>query len=508
MGSRDLDWSTKTPMVASLVAQRSTPEIDQSILDRLSEGLPLLADLFHGDVHVYTTSDDGQANRVVAEASPRTVPSIHQQSMLGRVVSRQDEPGVARALAGLKPAVRTNRVFAHGIPTQQDVWAIASGGRIIGALCVEIGLLECERHRRKSVVYRRAVDQVRRMALRGQLEGSRNLSALSEHDGPMIVDNRGSILYISSIAENLYRKLGYTQSLLGRNVTNLQTDESVFFKTVESGACVEQLVQEGPLTWVKRAIPLVASTRIGWLQRLARDTSEIDGVLVIIRDVTGERQREQELRIKSAMIKEIHHRVKNNLQTIAALLRLQARRTGSPEIGDILKQTINRILSIAVVHEYLSHEEESIVNLRDMCQRIINEVMQGVVDPEKRVRFSLDGADLLLPTQQATSCALIINELLQNTVKHAFSQRTDGRVDVHLRDDGEQLQIEILDDGAGLSPGFTQKSERSLGLQIVHTLVREDLKGQFDLQAREGRGVRATVTFPKIYRQSASTSGS
>ena len=131
--------------------------------------------------------------------------------------------------------------------------------------------------------------------------------------------------------------------------------------------------------------------------RLRRQTREIDGAIIVIQDVTEERQKEQELKIKSTMIQEIHHRVKNNLQTIAALLRLQARRTDSPEVADMLQQTIHRILSIAVVHEFLSYDESSIVNLREVTQRIVNEVTQGILDPVKRFRFAFEGEDVCCP---------------------------------------------------------------------------------------------------------------
>jgi two-component system, sensor histidine kinase PdtaS len=494
-------------MVSPFARFDNLSDSDCGFLDRLIDCLRLLADLARSDVLLYVGSPDGDSAEIVSEAKPQTVPPIYQRSMCGQVVTRRDEPAVFRVLAGMRPVRRLNRALKHGVPTLQDVWPVEVGGRIIAALSIETGILEIERQERRSLVYRRAVDQVRRMMLRGQLEGCNNISHLSEHDGPMIVDNRGTILYVSSVAENLYRKLGYTQSLLRRNLTNLQTDESVFFKAVESGGCVEQLVQEGNLIWIKRAIPLVAQARAGWLQMIRRDAEELDGVIVFIQDITGEQRREQELKIKSALIQEIHHRVKNNLQTIAALLRLQARRTTSPEIGDVLRQTTNRILSIAVVHEYLSHEEENVINVRDMCQRIITEVTQGILDPEKTIRFALDGPDLHLPAQQATSCALIINELLQNSVKHAFSQKNEGRVEVHLRDDGDQLAIEIADDGQGLSPEYAKRAEKSLGLQIVSTLVREDLKGHFEISRPEGEsGTRAVVTFPKVHRQAVDAS--
>jgi two-component sensor histidine kinase len=200
------------------------------------------------------------------------------------------------------------------------------------------------------------------------------------------------------------------------------------------------------------------------------------------------------------MIQEIHHRVKNNLQTIASLLRIQARRAQSPEVDEILRETINRILSIAVVHESLSHDESGIIDVKEVCQRIVAEVTQGILDPEKQLRFAVRGSDLPLPAQQATSCALIVNELLQNAVKHAFRGRLEGEVVLHLSQLDEELRIEIVDDGRGVEPGFDSRREGSLGLQIVRTLVREDLKGSFDIKNNPDGGVRASIAFPRADR--------
>jgi two-component system, sensor histidine kinase PdtaS len=248
-------------------------------------------------------------------------------------------------------------------------------------------------------------------------------------------------------------------------------------------------------------VPLPAERASTWLRHFGFVPRRLDSVLVMLRDVTEERQKEQELRIKTALIQEIHHRVKNNLQTIASLLRLQARRTGSSEVGDVLRQTINRILSIAVVHEFLSYDDSNVIDVKEVCLRIVNEVSQGVLDPEKTIRFVVEGPDLPLPAQQATSCALIVNELLQNAVKHAFAGRSEGRVVVQLRDLGDTLRIDIVDDGRGVGPGFDHRHQSSLGLQIVRTLVREDLRGEFEVTRNEEAGVRATISFPKLHRR-------
>jgi two-component sensor histidine kinase len=221
-------------------------------------------------------------------------------------------------------------------------------------------------------------------------------------------------------------------------------------------------------------------------------------VILTVHDITDESQRERELRIKSAMIQEIHHRVKNNLQTIAALLRIQARRTGSPEVGAILQQTISRILSIAYVHDFLAHQESNEVDMREVAQQIISEVKQGILDPAKRVRITLDSPRICLSNRQATSCALVLNELLHNTVEHGFAHASEGNVLVRLGDEGNRFVLEVLDDGQGLPPNFDPRATGSLGLQIVQTLVHDDLKGTFYLVNGHPRGAKGLVTFSLV----------
>jgi two-component sensor histidine kinase len=215
-----------------------------------------------------------------------------------------------------------------------------------------------------------------------------------------------------------------------------------------------------------------------------------------IRDETESRRQEEELRVKVAMIQEIHHRVKNNMQTIASLLRLQARRATSEDVRQALQEGINRILSVAVIHEFLAHQEARVINIRDVSQRIINQVREGVLDTDRGIRLDLRGPNIYLPTQPATVCALVINELLQNALEHGYGRQDGGAVTVNLRDDGEQVTISVDDDGVGLPEEFDLTRTGSLGLQIVRALAEGDLKGTFELHGRD-KGVSAVVTFPK-----------
>src|SRR5262249_27142413 len=222
-------------------------------------------------------------------------------------------------------------------------------------------VIEHERQRERHGTCRSAVARDRELVVAGKLQGGEALGRVGVHDGVMVIDAQGRIEYLSAPAEHLYRRLGYADNLVKTQLQELETNEYICFKAMERNVCLEQRVQEQDLVWIKRVVPLTSGGGDGWglPARLVGRKGEPGGAIVAIQDVTDELQKEQELRIKTAMIQEIHHRVKNNLQTIAALLRLQARRTGNPEVADQLRESIGRIISIAVVHEFLSHEETS-----------------------------------------------------------------------------------------------------------------------------------------------------
>ncbi|MHB0869112.1 MAG: sensor histidine kinase [Chloroflexota bacterium] len=471
---------------------------DVARLRAISSGLDLLADISHADLLLYVKSED--CARVVAQSRPTSVPPLYPESLVGLTFSREAAPSIHRALFQGHVARGIKGQMIRGAPTVHETYPIRNAkGELIGALSAETNLLEYERRRKKNPIFREAVHRLCQELLAGNLEGADRLGRLGEHYGTLVIHKSSRILYMSSLAEQFYRKLGYTTSLLGRRLSELDTTEHVCFKAMERERCLEQRIEEHNLIWIKRAIPLPAAPPRSFLRRLLGRTDRIGSAIILIEDITEEHRKEQALRIKSALIREIHHRVKNNLQTIAALLRMQARRTGSPEVLDMLKQSINRILSIALVHEFLSKEESpedtSAISMRDVTQRILSEVTQGILDPAKSIRITLEGDDFLLPPQQATSCALVINELLQNAVEHGFEVKNEGTIRVTLRNESNRLVIEVDDTGQGLPPNFDIERDGSLGLQIVQTLVREDLKGKFALVNTDG--VHARVAFPR-----------
>jgi two-component sensor histidine kinase len=329
----------------------------------------------------------------------------------------------------------------------------------------------------------------------GRLDGAEQLGRLTEHDGVLTIDKRGIIRYMNSVAENQYRRVGYVDSLLGDQISELDTNEYICFRSMERGICLEQRIQEEDQIWIKRSIPLFPATQNGFFARFRPVEAQPDGAAIFIQDITDEVRREQELKTKSAMIQEVHHRVKNNLQTVAFLLRMEARRSTSAEVEETLRQTMGRILSIAVVHEFLSRGEQSEIDIRDVCSRIVSEATGALTPDQQRIRMSLQGASFSLPAQQATSCALAVNELLQNSIEHAFVGRESGEIQICLEESDASMVIRIRDNGVGLPDGFEASASSALGLRIVQTLVQDDLHGQLLMDS--AGGVTASISFPK-----------
>lgn len=203
------------------------------------------------------------------------------------------------------------------------------------------------------------------------------------------------------------------------------------------------------------------------------------------------------LMVKSALIQEMHHRVKNNLQQVASLLRLQLHYAGERSVEQVLTESLNRILAIASVHELLSREDLDMVSVKKVAESIVAATQQSVIAPGKHIRMAIEGPDILLPSSQATAVALVLNELTQNAVEHGFGEGSDeGQIAIALAEDAHQVSLRVTNDGTPLPTGFDIKRTNSLGLQIVESLVRGDLQGKFTLE-NEADSTAATVVFGK-----------
>ncbi|MFQ6015335.1 MAG: sensor histidine kinase [Anaerolineae bacterium] len=470
---------------------------------QVEQCMPILADISRADLLLYGSHSEPGYVVILAQARPHSVPPIYPEPLVGQTVKLVNKPAIHQALVRGRPGRDSHGLIDEGAPIVQEVLPVRDDdGQLVAALSIEKTLIEHERHNRRDSAFRQAIRQCQEMVLRGELRGVELLTPFGEHDGILVVDAMGIVKYASGVANNLYRRLGYMETLPGKYLADLGTADARFFsKVLKGGRCLQEEVQEGDRIWIKKAIPLRAPTNgHRWQRRLlpflfSQPESRVVGVILTIHDATDAQRKARERKVQAAMIQEIHHRVKNNLQIIASLLRMQARRLESGEARRVIEEGINRILSVAVVHEFLSNPESQIINIKDVSQRIIKQMVQGVIDPRKEIELKLEGPNIYLPPQQATACALVINELLQNALQHGYERRRGGTIEVSLEDESDMVRIQISDDGRGLPADFELEQSAAMGLHIVRTLVEDDLRGEFELVDRGG--VSATVTFPK-----------
>lgn len=470
-----------------------------TLLRDVELGMPITADLSRSDLLLLRPLNAHQV-QVVAQARPRSISPVHTENLAGLILGQRDAPMAFEALRHRRN-FHSQIELPSGAPVQEDARPIyGEGGELLGLLSIRTSLIQIERHRHRHKSFRRAIEWLKAMCVQGELAGAANLSPFQEMDGILMVDTQLKITYLSGIAGNLYRRLGYMEDLRGRPLNYLHTGDDVLAITaMQTRQGVEQEFKSGDFEWVRKAMAIWAPpTFRGMLARLtAKHTpGDVGAVLIMVHDATEERRKRAELEVKSTMIQEVHHRVKNNLQNVAAVLRMQQRRAREVETKQALTEAISRILSVAVIHEFLSLDESQSINVRDVCQRIITQTRQ-LMTPGQEVEFVIEGPAIYLPSAQATAIALVINELVQNALEHGYEHRAHGLIKVVLTDGGDSVKLEVCDDGEPLSTDFDLALTTSLGLQIVRSLVQADLRGEIRLENDPERGVVATVIFPK-----------
>jgi len=314
-------------------------------------------------------------------------------------------------------------------------------------------------------------------------------------DGLIRLDASGRVSYASPNAQSAYRRLGLATHLVGEDlaaITSRIADDPL--SGADAGERIQSALRgispprkelEGRgATMVQRALPLLpAGVPIG--------------ALVLVRDITEVRRRDREIMTKDATIREIHHRVKNNLQTVAALLRLQARRVTSPDARTALEESVRRVASIAIVHETLSMSVDEAVEFDGIVDRVAS-AAADVAAPESRVTMRRDGTFGVLPAEVATPLVMVLNELLINAVEHGFQPGAAGEVVVAVHRFRRQLHVTVADTGRGLPADFDVESEGNgrLGLQIVRALAAGELRGTIELRERSGGGTEAVLVVP------------
>jgi len=303
-------------------------------------------------------------------------------------------------------------------------------------------------------------------------------------DGLLRLDADGRVVFVSPNALSAYHRLAYNGEVIGQQLAELTRPliDDPFDATelgdridgaVHGRASLRMEVEAKAATVLFRALPL-------------RPHGRPSGALVLVRDVTEVRRRDKALLSKDATIREIHHRVKNNLQTVAALLRMQARRSGDPSVRQALSESVRRVASIAMVHETLSTSPDDRVDLDQIVDRLVP-MISDVAAAETSARVRRIGTFGILGAELATPLVMVLAEVVQNALQHAFVPETPGgQVTILVNRSAKELDIDVTDNGIGLSAGFQVDSAAGLGLQIVKTLVEAELLGSICMGDRDG----------------------
>lgn len=469
-------WALPSPELVPL-------EGDRHWVARLAAHLPFLADLIPADLFVFCPRADGSLV-AVAEAKPTVRESFYRRSLQGSVLSL-DATAIYQAFATGEITEGPAGKVVSGQPMHQTAYPMRRGKHVCGVVVVERNLHEELQHTEfKRNLYRTAVSRT----VTTLIEQSRALDCplppVAAGDATLILGAGDVIRHTSFQAGVLARRLGLSDSLDGLSWEQTFPAQGEYRSLAANG-----LFEDFELTSRREALSIR-------FLRLEPADDEV-AAIVILRDITALRNKDRELAIKETIIREVHHRVKNNLQTIAGLLRLQMRRSRLPEVKSILKDCIERISSIALVHEYLAQDDVGAVDLKELCYNLLSAAMQGMASPDTAIsaRIVAPKQRVALPSAQATSVALVVNELLQNTCKHAFKGRARGNVDVVLQPQDSELTIAVKDDGIGLPAAFDPEAQGNLGWHIIRTLVHDDLRGQFTVESAEA-GTSVTFTIP------------
>ena len=463
-------------------AQTRLTMLQISLLARMAIVFPFLADLAHGELKVYVKTKDPESFLIIAQQRPHTVYLPGKDSAVGKSVRCIEEPLIEETFQTGKPA-RGKREWNYGSMIDMFTFGIHDGDKVIGVLNFEVDLdklsIEGYSHLLDAAV---AVLYHARHILNPD-----QFRPITASDGIIITDAHSRIVFADAAAQRIYRVLG-VGSLRGGHLFDRQMTQHVTRETVETERPWQKEITAGGLILIRREIVI-------------REGGNLCMRIVIISDVTETRAKDKEIRIKSAVIQEIHHRVKNNLQAIASLLRIQARRAKTAEVKAALKESVNRILSISVVHEYLSQQGSEDIDVQEVMGHIFDLAARNMTDREFTIRTEFRGPRLILPSKCASSVALVLNELVLNAMEHAFTGRKSGLIGLAVQEDEDHWHLDFYDDGVGLPEGFADMPRKSLGLTIVQTLVEGDLGGTFAIENDErgpGHGTHARLCIPKV----------
>ena len=483
----------------NLLGGRTTVTFDQSHrLRELVADWQLLSDLSFADLILWVPIRKDiklwpTGHIAVAHIRPTTSSTVFSNDVIGDEVLWGARPNIDEALSSgdINRSAEPER-FGE-ILIKEETIPVFFQGQVIAVISRHRNAENMRSPGKLELNYREIANHLYQMVAEGnfpyQAAGSLFEPVPRVGDGLIRLDVNGAISFASPNAKSAFSRMGWNGELEGRNL----------------GEVAEQVVTASP-----NAHEEGVRTRLNGktLRRVEIDNqgATIDllvlpliqgadriGSIVLLQNVTELRRRDRELVTKDATIREIHHRVKNNLQTVSALLRLQSRRIDDPAAAAALDEAVRRIASIALVHETLSNSTENTVAFDEVLTSLVTHALElsprmGQLSIERKGHLGS------LESRIATPLSLVVTELMHNALEHGLHE-SGTRLTIELQRYSNEGLITISDDGVGLPEGFDLSTSANLGLQIVRTLIVNELKGELKLESTT-QGTQAKLRFP------------
>jgi two-component system, sensor histidine kinase PdtaS len=429
----------------------------------------------------------------VAQVRPTTAPTAHPEDAVTARVGAAANPQLRRAVIEGRICREEHPRWHLEVPVRRETIPVRHGRAVIAVLARDTNLAMPRVPSPLEIAYLGCASDLCQMVADGTFPArSSEVGAATSPragDGLIRLDAHGLVAYASPNALSAYHRMGYASDLVGLPLASATRELSDPFDAAEVDARIAAALEgRHSMRMEVRARGAVMLVRAMPL----RPRGDAAGALVLVRDITDLRRRDMALLSKDATIREIHHRVKNNLQTVAALLRLQARRTAIPEASRALAESVRRVNSIALVHETLSASVDERVDFDELVDKVLPAIGDGAT-AESRAKVRRDGSFGTLPAALATPLVLVLTELVHNALAHAFEPGQVGEVTVVAERTPDTLDVVVADDGRGLPPDFDLERSAGLGLQIVRTLLDSELNSSLQVRPRPGGGTEAVL---------------
>jgi two-component sensor histidine kinase len=468
-------------------------------LTRLQSEWQLVADLLFADLVLWVPTKDGSFI-AVGHARPSSAATVFYRDISGQPIRKEWLAPVKQAFESAQLVEQKSSDTVAGLPTRfsaipvqkEHLLAAEDNSGPIAVITRHTNLSESRTPNKIQLNYVSCGNELLSMITEGTFPDyssptGRRRGAPRANDGLLRLDFDGNVTFASPNGLSAFSRLGIEGEIEGKSLAEVAT------KIVKEQSTVDEslpLVLTGKAPWRAdlESTDVTLSVRAIPLMKAGSRT----GAIVLCREITELRRQEQQLLTKDATIREIHHRVKNNLQTVASLMRIQMRRTTSDEAKQALDQAIRRVSAIALVHNTLAEGFSDEVNFDEVFESSMRLVGELATDSSREIKLRIDGKFGQLDSGLATPLAVALTEVVTNAASHGLGEH-GGSILITPRQSAKQLTIEVEDNGVGIDKDAIGKG---LGTQIIKTLIEGELRGKISWFSPKDGGTKVAISIP------------